>query len=87
VTDPDGADASYRAIVSALGVESQTMQRRNDIQAEVARQVDVERKSTSGVNLDEEMIQLTMTQHAYSAAARVMTTVDSLLETLINMAR
>jgi flagellar hook-associated protein 1 len=84
---PNGADASYRALISTLGVESQTIQRRYDIQHEVALQVDTERKSISGVNLDEEMISLTQTQHAYNAAARVITTIDGMLETLINMAR
>jgi len=37
-----------------------------------------------GVNLDEEMLQMVQYQHAYEAAARVLTTVDSMLDTLIN---
>lgn len=84
---PTGVDAAYRGIISALGVESQTIQRRSEIQNEVTLQVDTERRSISGVNLDEEMVQLTQTQHAYTAAARVMTTIDEMIENLINMAR
>ncbi len=37
-----------------------------------------------GVNLDEEMINMMTTQRAYEAAARVMSTVDQLLDTIIN---
>lgn len=86
-TDPAGADARYRSLISLLAVESQTIQRRSATQEEITLQVDTARKAVSGVNLDEEMIALTQTQHAYAAAARLMTTIDQMLETLINMAR
>ena len=46
-------------------------------------QVDAARDSVKGVNLDEEMVNLVQAQHAYSAAARLMTAVDETLETLI----
>lgn len=36
------------------------------------------------MSLDEEMTELLSAQHAYDAAARVMTTVDQALDTLIN---
>ena len=42
------------------------------------------RQSISGVSLDEEMVQLISSQHAYSAAARMMTAVDEALDVLIN---
>ena len=38
----------------------------------------------AGVNLDEETVNMLAAQHAYEAAARVMTTLDSVLDTLIN---
>jgi flagellar hook-associated protein 1 FlgK len=47
-------------------------------------QVDGSREQLSGVNLDEEMVTMSSAQRAYEAAARVMTTVDSVLDTLIN---
>jgi flagellar hook-associated protein 1 len=84
---PVGADASYRAMIATLGVESQTTQARADIQARVTAQVDGQRKAVSGVNLDEEMINLTMTQHAYSASAKLMTAIDEMIKTLINLGR
>jgi flagellar hook-associated protein 1 len=80
-----GADASYRAMMADLGVASQTAQRRSQIQDAITTQVDAQRKSVSGVNLDEEMVNLTMTQHAYAASAKLMTTIDQMIQTLINL--
>ena len=40
--------------------------------------------ANSGVSLDEETVNMLSAQRAYEAAARVMTTVDSMLDTLIN---
>jgi flagellar hook-associated protein 1 FlgK len=37
-----------------------------------------------GVNLDEEVINMMTTQRAYEAAARVMSTIDQMLDTIIN---
>ena len=40
--------------------------------------------SNASVDLDEENVNLLMFQHAYQGAARVMTAVDEMLDTLIN---
>ena len=42
------------------------------------------RASISGVNIDEEIAQMIKFQHGYTAAARFITTVDQMLETIIN---
>lgn len=42
------------------------------------------RQSVQGVNIDEEVTNLNAAQHAYQAAARVITTIDEMLDTLIN---
>jgi len=41
------------------------------------------RDSISGVSLDEEMIDMIRFQHAYAAAARVLTAMDEMLDTII----
>ena len=43
------------------------------------------RESVSGVSLDEEMVNLVKFQHAYEAAAKLITTVDDMLNTVLNM--
>jgi len=41
-------------------------------------------QSDAGVNLDEEMTNMMLYQRSYQASARVITTADELLDTLIN---
>ena len=71
-------------MIGQLGVNSQATSRRNDIQTNVTQQVDASREATSGVNLDEEMTNLLTYQRGYEAAGRVLTTIDSMLDQLIN---
>ena len=79
-----GGDTLYRALIVALGVESQTTQRRHEIQQETVTQVDAARDANAGVNIDEEMVNMVQFQHAYEAASRFMTAIDEMLDTLIN---
>jgi flagellar hook-associated protein 1 len=81
---PDAPDAVYRALVVRLGVESQTATRRVTVQTEISRQVDAAREAEAGVNLDEEMANMIAYQKAYEGAARYLTAVDQLLDTLVN---
>lgn len=79
-----GGQSTYRNLVVKLGVESQAATQRSQIQAGITAQVDSAADASSGVDVDEEMTNMLMFQHAYDAAARLMTTVDSTLDTLIN---
>jgi len=79
-----GPDSQYQAMIGQLGVSAAASTRRNDIQTSVTEQADADRQSTSGVNLDEEMVNLLTYQRGYEAASRVLTTVDSMLDQLIN---
>lgn len=77
-------DEFFRAVVGQLGVESEEAARQSDNQKVLADQVDIRRQSVSGVSLDEEMSNMIKFQHAYNAAARVMTTFDEMLDKVIN---
>jgi len=46
-----------------------------------------QRESISGVSIDEEMTNLITFQRAYQASAKIITTVDEMLETVINLKR
>ncbi|MDR2078830.1 MAG: flagellar hook-associated protein FlgK [Treponema sp.] len=50
----------------------------------VMKQLHDMRESISGVNVDEELSNMIKYQHGYAAAARFITTVNSMLDTLIN---
>jgi flagellar hook-associated protein 1 FlgK len=82
--DPLGVDAGYRKMIVELGVQAAVAIRNQDIQAVISTQVDAAREAVAGVNLDEEMTNMLSFQHAYSAAARMITAIDQTLETLIN---
>lgn len=79
-----GPDELYRRIVVSLGVEAQSANRRVDIQANILSQIDAARESEAGVNLDEEMTSMLAYQRAYEGAARFVSAVDQMLDTLIN---
>ena len=81
---PNGPDARYRTTIVQLGVEAQTANRRVDIQADILRQVEGQRESEAGVNLDEEMASMLAYQRGYEGAARFVTAIDQMLDTLIN---
>ena len=49
-----------------------------------AQDLAVRRDSVSGVNLNDEAMNLMQYQKSYSAACRLMTTLDELLDKLIN---
>jgi len=77
-------DDTYRAVVSKLGVASQQAIILSENQDVLSRHIDTARQAVSGVSIDEEMTTLVKGQHAYQAAARVISVVDSMLDTLVN---
>jgi flagellar hook-associated protein 1 FlgK len=84
IAELTGVGDTYQRLVVGLGVESQAVNRRVDVQASIVEHVDAARESAAGVNLDEEMANMLQYQHAYDAAARFLTAVDQTLDTLIN---
>jgi flagellar hook-associated protein 1 FlgK len=84
IAELTGVGDTYHRLVVSLGVESQAVNRRVDVQAAILQHVDAARESAAGVNLDEEMTSMLQYQHAYDAAARFLTAVDQTLDTLIN---
>ncbi|WP_275423900.1 flagellar hook-associated protein FlgK [Virgisporangium aurantiacum] len=82
--DPNGPNARYKRLVVDLGVQTQAANRRVDIQTGIVGDVDAQRAGESGVNIDEEMTNLVQFERGYQAAAKVITTIDEMLDTLIN---
>lgn len=78
-----GPGATYQSLVSKLGVEARTAIRRDAIQETVTAAAQQTAAEVGSVSLDEEMTNLMAAQRAYEANARVLTTIDSLLGTLI----
>lgn len=73
----------YQSLIGEVGSETaKAIHLRSNYELMVA-QIENSRQSVQGVSLDEEMTQMIKFQHAYDAAARVITTMDEALETVI----
>lgn len=77
-------DTYYNSLISKLGIQTQNAERLTDNQKTLVSQLKNWRESTAGVNMDEEMTNMIRFQKGYNAAARVLTTMDEMLDKLIN---
>ncbi|UCB45560.1 MAG: flagellar hook-associated protein FlgK [Spirochaetota bacterium] len=74
----------YQTLIAQTGLKGET-----SVDEQKNRELIVEnlgnlRKSISGVNIDEELVNLVKFQHGYAAAARFVAEVDKMIEWLIN---
>jgi len=76
-------DEFYNTIVGRIGSETSKATQIKENQTLLVEQLENSRQSVQGVSLDEEMTQMIKYQHAYDAAARVITTIDEALSTVI----
>ncbi|MDQ0285607.1 flagellar hook-associated protein 1 FlgK [Desulfofundulus luciae] len=74
----------FNALLADIGARSGSASDMADTQRAVAEQVESLRQSVSGVNLDEELSRLIQYQYGYQASARVLATIDEMLDYLIN---
>ena len=87
-TNADGAVTSpsttWSDFVTKTGVLTQTELQSAALASSTASGAANQQLANSSVDLDEENVNLLMFQHAYQGAARMMTAVDEMLDTLIN---
>lgn len=74
----------FKDTIDRLGVQAQESGRMVKNQGELLFSIEESRLSVSGVSLDEEMANLIQFQHAYNANAKIIATVDELLDVVIN---
>lgn len=74
----------YTGKVGELGLEVSNSQTRAKDRKSVSDSLDALRESSAGVNLDEEAANLVKSQRAYQAASRLLTTMDDMLDRVIN---
>jgi flagellar hook-associated protein 1 FlgK len=75
----------YSTLVAKAGSDTQTAKFNAEYQEALANDLRSRQESVSGVNLDEEMTNLIKFQHAYTAAAKLITTAESMLEVLLGL--
>ena len=82
--DNAAVDGQYRAFVAQVGSQVREATRQEANQQALADAVENRRQSVSGVSMDEEMSNLVRFQRAYQASSRAMSTMDEMLDVLIN---
>ena len=82
--DTNSVNAYYSAAVSQLGSDSESLDDKADAQDDLILQITNWRSSTSGVDWNEELSNMIMFQKGYSACSRCLTTMDEMLDKLIN---
>ena len=78
-------DAFYRSIATNIGARAENNNTLHKTNKVLFDNVYAEYKSVSGVNMNEELSDLIVYQHAFSAAAKVITTVDRMMDTLLGI--
>ncbi len=75
----------YISLISRIGTQGQEANDRISNQNTLLKNLNNLRESVSGINLDEEMANMVQFQHGYNASARMISTVDKMLETIIRL--
>lgn len=79
--------SAYQRLVTTVGTESAQYAASTEIYAGVLSDIRARIDAASGVNLDEEALNLQRYQQAYQAAAEVVAVADSVFETLLSATR
>jgi flagellar hook-associated protein 1 FlgK len=74
----------YHGLVGSMGTTSSSISRGRDFNEVLVSQLSEIRDTISAVSLDEEMTNLMKFQHAYEAAAKLITVADEMLDKLLS---
>ena len=75
----------YSTLVGQVGSDTSSASCQVSYQTALASQLEDQKLSVSGVSLDEELTNLIKFQHAYQAAAKLISTADALFETVLGL--
>ncbi|MBU8922182.1 MAG: flagellar hook-associated protein FlgK [Bacteroidales bacterium] len=83
--DPFTFNERYGSLVTTIGIHgsnAQDMLRNSNM---IVSNLQLRKESITGVSLDEELVNLTRFQQSYEAAARVMTVVGEMIDSILDM--
>ncbi len=75
----------YQSVAGRLGSEASANTVQKNLSCDVMQRMFVQRENLSGVSEDEEVTKMITYQRAFQSAAKFISTVDQLYETLLNM--
>ena len=73
-----------QTLVAELGVDTRKSQNFNKSQQNIVQAIENQRLSVSGVDMDEEAMNLVRYQNSYNLAAKVISTMNEMYDRLIN---
>lgn len=76
--------SAYAALVTRIGSDAKASQDETTSLAAERQQILTLRNAASGVSLDEELTNMMQYQRSYQSAARLLSTVDSMIQTLLS---
>ncbi|NCC47399.1 MAG: hypothetical protein EOM16_10310, partial [Bacteroidia bacterium] len=77
-------DDYYRSMIGDIGINANKAKSMANNQELLVSQINTQREYVMGVSLDEEMTNMIQFQQAYNSSARFLTTVDEMLDVLVN---
>jgi flagellar hook-associated protein 1 FlgK len=78
---------SYTGVITDLGFSLAAVNSQQSDQQVVQNMLQAQRSSVSGVSLDEEMVDLVKYQRAFQASAHLVSTIDQMLDVVMNLKR
>ena len=75
----------YATLVTSVGADRRLSKTNSEYHTSLTTDLEDRVTSVTGVNLDEEMSNLIKFQHSYTAAAKLITTADQMLQTLLGL--
>lgn len=86
ISKPGGTttDGAYNNMITSMGIIKEQADHMTTSQGEVVGFLEDRRSSISGVNMNEEVVDMMKFQSAFQANARIISMVDEMLDTLIN---
>lgn len=81
---PTGPDQQYQSLIQGLGSQVQAINNQVTAQTSVANAAQQNLQAIEGVNTNDQMVQMLTYQQAYQASAKLVSTVDTMMQALIS---
>jgi flagellar hook-associated protein 1 FlgK len=77
---------TYESMVNGVAIGAATAKTNADAASTIRQTLEAQRESLSGVSLDEEAVNLIKQQRAFQASAKLISTINEMMQTLLQMA-
>ena len=82
-TSSTGPDQAYQTFVTNLGSQVQTVTNQTNAQQSLSQSLSASLQSVTGVNTDQQTVEMLGYQQAYQASAKVISTIDTMVQSLL----